>query len=442
MTHNFSRRNAIKRAAGLAGIGLAAHSAWGQLRVEVSGVGATQLPISVGAFKGEDAAPQKIGSIISADLVRSGVFRAVDGAAGLDETSRPEWSRIRATGADTLLTGSVSRLADGRFDVRCRLWDAVRGADLGMQSLTTSSADLRYTAHRLADWVFEKLTGDKGVAATRIAYITKTGGTSAPRFNLWVADADGEGASTALSSAEPIISPAWSTSGTQLAYVSFESRKPVVYVHEVATGKRRVVANFKGSNSAPAWSPNGQNLVVTLSRDGGSQMFLISASGSGEPRRLSTSASIDTEAVFAPDGQSIYFVSDRGGSPQIYRMSTAGGAAQRVSFSGNYNISPAISPDGAKLAFISRVGGAFKLVVQDLASGVVTPLTDTSADESPSFSANSRQIIYATQVSNAGRWQEALMTTTLDGRVKSRLTAAVGDIREPDWGAFQSIPLK
>jgi TolB protein len=437
-----SRRDVIKQAVGLAGIGLAGHSAWAQLRVEVSGVGATQLPIAVGVFRGEDAAPQKIGSIISADLVRSGVFRAVDGVSGLDELSRPEWPRIRTLGADTLLAGSVSRLADGRFDVRCRLWDAVRGTELGAQSIVSLSADLRYTAHRLADWIYEKLTGDKGVAATRIAYITKAGGTAAPRFTLWVADADGEGASSALASAEPIISPAWSASGAQLAYVSFESRKPVVYVHEVASGKRRVVANFKGSNSAPAWSPNGQNLIVTLSRDGGSQMFLISASGAGEPRRLSSSPSIDTEAVFAPDGQSIYFVSDRGGSPQIYRMSLNGGSAQRVSFSGNYNISPAISSDGTKLAFISRVGGSFKLFLQDVASGVVTALTDTNADESPSFSANGKQIIYATQIQIGGRWQEALMTTTLDGRVKSRLTAAVGDIREPDWGTFQSVPLK
>jgi TolB protein len=441
MLHS-SRRDIFKCAAGLAGIGLAASSVWAQLRVEVSGVGATQLPISVAAFKGEDNAAQKISAIISADLVRSGVFRSIEGAAGLDETSRPEWSRIRVTGADTLLVGSVSRLADGRFDVRCRLWDAVRGTDLGSQSLTSSSSDLRYTAHRLADWVYEKLTGDKGVATTRIAYITKTGGTAAPRFTLWVADADGEGASAALASAEPIISPAWSGSGSQLAYVSFESRKPVVYVHEVATGRRRVVANFKGSNSAPAWSPNGQNLVVTLSRDGGSQMFLISASGNGEPRRLSMSSSIETEAVFAPDGQSIYFVSDRGGSPQIYRMSLASGTVQRVSFSGNYNISPAISPDGSKLAFVSRVGGAFKLMLQDLTTTGVTSLTDTAADESPSFSANGKQLIYATQIQSNGRWQEALMMTTLDGRVKSRLTASQGDIREPDWGAFQGVPLK
>lgn len=441
MTTHFSRRKIITQAASLAGIGLASTNSAAQFRVEVSGIGASQLPIAIAAFKGDDLAPQKIAAIVQADLLRSGVFRAIEGVTGLDETNRPDWSRIRALGADTLLTGSNNRLADGRYDVRCRLWDAVRGAELGVQNLVVTTAELRYTAHRIADWIHEKLTSEKGVASTRIAYISKTSGAT-PRFNLWVADSDGEGANSALASGEPIISPAWSPNGQQLAYVSFESRKPVVYVHEVATGRRRVVADFKGSNSSPAWSPDGRNLVVTLSRDGGSQIFLLNALGGGEPRKLSSSLYIDTEAVFSTDGQSLYFVSDRGGSPQIYRMPANGGAAQRISFSGNYNISPAISPNGKQLAFISRIGGAFKLVLQDLASGTVQPLTETAADESPSFSANGRQIIYATQISNGGRWQEALMTTTLDGRVKSKLTAALGDIREPDWGVFQGSALK
>jgi len=436
-----TRRQLIAQTASFSSMGLASWTANAQFRVEVSGIGATQLPIAIAGFKGEEVSPQKISAIVLNDLIRSGVFRAVDGMTGLDENSRPDWARARALGIDTLFVGSVNRLADGRFDVRGRLWDAVRGSELGSQSIVASGAELRYTAHRLADWVYEKLTGEKGVAATRIAYVTKTGAGTAPRYNLWVADADGEGASSALASTEPIISPAWSPNGQLLAYVSFESRKPVVYVHEVAAGKRRIVADFKGSNSSPAWSPDGRYLVVTLSRDGGSQMFLMPAAG-GEPRKLSSSSSIDTEAVFAPDGQTIYFVSDRGGSPQIYRMAVAGGGAQRVSFSGNYNISPALSPNGSKLAFISRIGGAFKLVLQDLASGVVQSLTTTEADESPSFSANGKQIIYATQISSDGRRQEALMTSTLDGRFKSKLTAAAGDIREPDWAAFQGIALK
>lgn len=233
------------------------------------------------------------------------------------------------------------------------------GSDYGMlsrarsggQSFAVASADMRLAAHRVADYVYEKLTGDKGAFSTRIAYVTK----SAQRYQLWVADADGENAQSALTSPEPIISPAWSPDGNQLAYVSFESRKPVVYVHNVGSGKRRLIANFKGSNSAPAWSPDGNTIAVTLSRDGGSQLFLLNALG-GEPRRLIQSGSIDTEPVFAPDGQSIYFVSDRGGSPQIYKVATTGQGIERVTFTGSYNISPTISPDGRWMAYISRVG--------------------------------------------------------------------------------------
>ena len=403
--------------------------AWAQFRVEVSGVGLTQLPIAVTTFRGDDVAPQKMGAIVLADLERSGQFRGIDvGPAPLDETARPDFSNWRQRGSDALVVGSINRLADGRFDVRMRLWDVVRGQDLGGQSFAVLPADLRLVAHRLADFVYEKLTGDRGVFSTRIAYVTKNGQS----FNLWVADSDGENAQSALNSAEPIISPAWAPNGNQLAYVSFESRKPVIFVHDVATGKRRLVANFKGSNSAPAWSSDGKNLAVTLSRDGGSQLFLMDANG-GEPKRLAQSGSIDTEPNFTADGKLIYFVSDRGGSPQIYKMSATGGAPERVTFSGSYNISPSVSPDGRWLAFISRVNGAFKLHVMELSTGTVSAITDTVADEKPRFSANSRLIIYATQ--QQGR--EALMTTTIDGKIKARLAGQNGDIREPDWGPMQ-----
>lgn len=400
-----------------------------QFRVEVTGVGLTQLPIALPAFRGEEGAPQRPGAIVRADLERSGQFRPVDGSGPvLDETSRPDMTVWRGRGADSLVVGSIARLADGRFDVRFRLWDVVRGQDLGGQGFAVVPADLRLASHRIADYVYEKLTGEKGVFSTRIAYVTRTSG----RFSLWVADADGENAQAALASPEPIISPAWSPSGGQLAYVSFESRKPVVYVHEVSSGRRRLLANFRGSNSAPAWSPDGRSVALTLSRDGNSQIYLMDAGG-GEARRLSQSSSIDTEPVFSPDGQHIYFVSDRGGAPQVYRMPSAGGSADRVTFSGGYNISPAISPDGQRLAYVTRNGGAFKLQVMELGSGTVTSLTDTAADESPSFAPNGRLIVYATRADG----REALMTTTLDGRIKARLAGQAGDIREPSWGPFQ-----
>lgn len=423
-----SRRGALQRMSTAALMASGAVPALAQFRVEVSGIGRTQVPIALPAFKGEAQSTQKISAIVRADLERSGMFRAVEtNQAAADETTRLEVSVWRQLGADAVAAGSVTPLADGRFDVRVRLWDVVRAQDLGGQSHVVSAGDLRLAAHRVADFLFEKLTGEKGVFATRIAYVTKAG----QRYNLWVADSDGENAQSALASPEPIISPSWSPTASQLAYVSFESRKPVIYAHDVATGRRRLLANFRGSNSAPAWSPDGRQLVATLSRDGGSQLYVIDVNG-GEPRRLTQSASIDTEPTFSADGKRIYFVSDRGGAPQIYRMAPTGGNAERVTFAGNYNISPALSPDGRWMAYISRVGGAFKLHVMDLASGSSSAITDTSADENPSFSPNSRLILYATQ--QQGR--EALMTTTLDGKIKARLTGAGGDIREPDWAPF------
>ncbi len=423
-------RQLFRFALGFLTAGLLALPTWAQFRVEVSGVGLTQVPIAFAPLRGEETSPQKISTIVQADLERSGQFRGVTAGVVVDETQRPDISAMRQKGADALLTGSISKMADGRYDVRVRLWDVVRGQDLGAMSYVVVTGDLRLASHKISDFVYEKLTGDKGVFSTRIAYVTKSG----TRFNLWVADADGENAQSALASPEPIISPSWSPSGGQLAYVSFESRKPVVYIHDVSTGKRRVIANFRGSNSAPSWSPDGKSLAVTLSRDGGSQLFVIDANG-GEPRRLTQSAAIDTEPVFSPDGSAIYFVSDRGGAPQIYRMPASGGPANRVTFNGTYNISPAISPDGRWLTYISRIGGAFKLHVMDIASGNVAAITDSSRDERPSFAPNSRLIVYATQ--QDGR--EALMTTTLDGRIKARLSGQGGDLREPNWGPFSKI---
>ena len=416
-------------ALGALGATAAMPAAHAEFRVEITGVGATQLPVTVLKFRGEESGGTNlVSAIIRADLERSGVFKFVDAPLAIDETGVPAFPDLRSRGSDALVAGSVTRLADGRFDVRYKLWDVVKGADQGGQSLAVQAADLRLAAHRIADAVYEKLTGEKGVFATRIAYVTKGGG----RYTLRVADADGEGGQVPLTSPDPIISPAWSPDGKELAYVSFEDRKPVVWVQDLQTGARRRVANFKGSNSAPAWSPDGSQLAVTLSRDGGSQLFLINRDGSN-PRRITQSSAIDTEPTFAPDGR-IYFVSDRGGSPQIYRQPMNGGGAERVTFQGSYNVSPAISPDGRTMTFVQRNGGgAFRVMTMDLASGAMQTVSDTSDDESPSFAPNGRLIIYATRA--GGR--ELLMTTTLDGKIKARLPGPGGvDIREPVWGPY------
>jgi TolB protein len=417
-----TRRNTL--GLGLAG---AVWPALAQFRVEISGVGATQLPIAIARFRDEDKTNQVLSAIVRADLERSGVFRGQDVNTVLDETTLPVMPEWRARTVDALVTGSVTRLADGRFDVRFKLWDVVKGTDLGGQASAVVAADLRLAAHRIADFVYEKLTGDKGIFATRMAYVTRGGG----RYTLRVADADGESAQVALNSPEPIISPAWSPDGRELAYVSFESQKAVVYAQDVLTGRRRPIANFRGSNSAPAWAPDGQQLAVTLSRDGGSQIFLIGRTGDNA-RRLTSSQAIDTEPAFAPDGR-LYFVSDRGGTPQIYRMPAGGGAAERVTFTGGYNISPAISPDGRYLAYIAQQGNAFRLHLIDLISGgPPRALTDTTDDESPSFAPNGKLLVYATRAQG----RDVLMTTTLDGKIKARLLSSTADVREPTWGPY------
>ena len=400
-----------------------------ELVVDVSGFGANRLPIAIADFGGDAPYSRVLTSVIRADLERSGQFKLIDpGSSPLTEVSSPDYVDWRIRGADALVTGSVSTGADGRHESRFRLFDIPQQKVLAGAAFVVSTPMLRAAAHRIADVVYEKLTGEKGVFATRIAYVVKQ---ASNQYELQISDADGQNAQAALRSKEPIISPVWSPDGTRLSYVSFENRKPVVYVHTLSSGRRTVVANFKGSNSAPTWSPDGRRLAVVLSKDGGSQIFVLNADGSGV-QRLTSGAGISTEPCFSPDGQLIYFTSDRGGSPQIYSMNSDGSDARRVTFDGNYNVSPRISPDGKTLAFISRRDGGFRLAVMDLASKQVQILTDSSKDESPSFAPNGRMILFATEVGRRG----VLSAISIDGGVKQRLSVTGGDVREPAWSPF------
>jgi len=400
-----------------------------QLTIEIIGGGANQIPVTILPFAGEERFNQRTSQIVSADLQRSGMFRL--GSAGSVRPFPTEPSEInyrywKNEGAETLVIGSVIESVDGHAEVRFRMMDVGKQSQILGFSYTVTVSQLRVTAHKIADLIYEKLTGDVGVFATKVCFVTK----NTNRFELQVADADGYNPEFILAHKEPIISPQWSPDGTRIAYVSFERRKPIVFVHNLLDGTRTVLANFEGSNSAPAWSPDARKLAVVLTKDGSSNIYTINVDGSGLARFTNTQA-IDTEPNFSRDGRYILFTSDRAGSPQIYRMRADGeGEAERMTFEGSYNVTPRHSPDGKSFIFIHRNEGRFNVAAVDLGSRQMQILTAGSLDQSPTFAPNGKMILYASEVKGRG----ILAAVSSDGRIKQRFTAQSGDIREPAWG--------
>lgn len=399
------------------------------LEIEISGGGSQQIPIAVVPFGGAASVKENISEIIAADLHRSGFFRVLEtrGMANLptkpDQIKYAEWTALQA---QAVTVGNVESAGGGKLKVSFHLMDALKQTQLAGMDYQILPNQARTTAHKIADVIYQKLTGQSGLFASRIAYITKTG----KRYALQVADADGYNPQTVVSSNEPIISPVWSPDGSKLAYVSFEKKKPIIFVQSLTSGSRAVLANYKGNNSAPAWSPDGSKLAIVLTYGANSQIYTIDASGGGL-KQLTKSNAIDTEPTFSPDGNWIFFSSDRGGRPQIYKVAADGGVPTRVTFQGNYNVSPRFSPDGKSLAYIRNDGGKFRVALHDMASGQVQLLTEGSQDESPSFAPNGRVILYATKVGGRG----ALAAVSSDGTVRQRLKESTGgDVREPAWG--------
>nr|WP_084612081.1 Tol-Pal system beta propeller repeat protein TolB [Ferriphaselus amnicola] len=396
------------------------------LNIEIIGAGERQIPVVVVPFAGEEKLPVSISSVVSADLARTGLFRLVDPAGKAPhqpaEVNYSEWS-----GVEAITIGNVVAQANNRLEVQFRLLDSVKQVELVGQAVAGKDAQLRNIAHRIADMIYEKLTGVPGVFSTRIVYVNRHKG----KFKLIVSDSDGLGEQVILQSDEPIMSPAWSPDGSHLAYVSFELGHASVFVQSLVTGQRMVVANFPGSNSAPAWSPDGTQLAVVLTRDGSSQIYLCKPDGSGL-RRLTHGDAINTEPNFSPDGQYLLFTSDRGGSAQIYRMSAEGGAAHRLTFEGGQSFSPRHSPDGKGFVFTYRNGGRFYIATEDFETKQMQVLTDGGWEKRPSFAPNGKLVLFASDALGRG----ILSTVSSDGKVKQRMSAQTGDVREPMWGPF------
>ncbi|HFE48364.1 MAG TPA: Tol-Pal system beta propeller repeat protein TolB [Chromatiaceae bacterium] len=412
--------------------------AWSALSIEITESAEGALPVAVVPFDytGKARLPQDVAGVIRNDLARSGRFETLAPERMLTQPSRAEqvdYHNWRVLQQDYLVVGSISELSPGRYQILFQLLDVYKGGVITGYTLETSSAHLRTSAHHIADIVYEKLIGEPGAFATRIAYITsKHLGKGRSHSALYIADSDGYDAQRIVNSDEPLMSPAWSPDGSRLAYVSFEGGRPAIYVQQVYTGKRRRIAAFKGINGAPAWSPDGRKLAMTLSKDGNPDIYVMDLA-SRKLRRITRHWAIDTEAAFSPDGRSLVFTSDRGGQPQIYRIALAGGRPERVTFEGSYNARASYSPDGRKLALVTRVGRDYRIGVLDLENGNLDVLSDGPLDESPSFAPNGRIIIYAAERGNRG----LLATVSVDGSVQQQLATQSGDVREPAWSPYE-----
>jgi TolB protein len=386
------------------------------------------LPIAINSF-GADSTAQEIGQVIENDLTLSGQFKIVSGPQGANSDS--SIGSLRQLGADSVVTGRVSQVGN-HYEVSFTLTDAVaNGTTLLTKTYQIGANQIRPLAHHISDEVYQKLTGERGIFSTRIAYISVQRTVRSTRYSLEVADADGHNPQSLLISSEPIMSPSWSPDGKSISCVSFEKKRAQIFTVSVETGQRRLITSFPGINGAPAWSPDGRQLAVVLSKSGTPKIYTIDISN-GTMKQLSFGDAIDTEPRYSPDGKSILFTSGRGGSPQIYRLTLANGQVTRMTFEGNYNARASYTPDMKNIVMLHRDDRQFNIGLQNASGGPIASLTFSGRDESPSVAPNGRLILYATRNQDKG----VLGIVSLDGRIRMRLPAREGDIQEPAWSPY------
>jgi TolB protein len=395
------------------------------------------LPIAVVPFKTSDPnVPVDVATVIRNDLERSGRFAPmpvqdmISRPADLSEIHFDDWRRLSMP---HMVVGKVD--AGGGDSVEFRLVDVYTTRQLTGYRLDSAPARLRFTAHQIADIIYEQLLGQKGAFATRIAYVTvRKLADGRKQYRLEIADADGYNPQVLLESPQPILSPAWSPDGGRIAYVSFEGHNSAVYVQDIATGRREAVAAGEGLNSAPAWSPDGTRLAMTRSAEGNPEIYVLSLADR-RFQRVTNDPSIDTEPAWSPDGSRLAFSSDRGGQPQVYETDLANLQVRRITFNaGGYNVRPRYSPDGSLMAMVHRDDSGDHIAVLNLKTGQYNIVTDTRFDESPSFAPNGSMIIYST----TGAGGTELAAVSVDGRVRQRLASPPGaEVREPAWGPFR-----
>ena len=409
-----------------------------QLVIEIT-EGIKRRPIAIVPFGWEgsgDAMPSDVAQIISDDLTRSGRFAPIPEEDMLQKPTTgvdvdfDDWAIL---GVEAVVVGRVTQTGDNAYSVQFQLFDVFGRDQLVGYRMPASRGTMRRVAHRAADMIYEKLTGIAGVFDTKVSYVTSEDRRDGRLFSLIVADQDGFNEYKIMESTDPIMSPAWSPDSRRLAYVSFEGDRSSIFIQTLRTGNRVQVSSRAGVNGAPAFSPDGRKLVVTLSdADGNLDIYTLDIN-SRQTKRITTHRAIDTEGSWSPDGSHIYFTSDRSGGPQIYRVSANGGSAERVTFEGSYNARPRLSPDGEKLAMVHLVNGNYRIAVMDVKRKDVLVLSSGRQDESPSFAPNSDTLIYATRPGRNG----VLESVTADGLIRQRLASGDGDVREPVWSPFQ-----